>query len=149
MLTENEVMVIFRKKKKEIIKLLGRKATTDIQLTSLGHDMFGKKYTGTYSQDHKPKKLPKCQYFIINTDRRGGNGTHWVAIVKNNNTFYIYDSFARNAKRLIPVFSKGKLIIESDLSDAEQRGDSEVCGQLCLSFLYVVNKHGIRAALLI
>lgn len=147
MLTEKEVNKEFRLRKKQIIKILGRKSTTDQQLTSLGKKLFGKKYVGTFSQDYKPKKTPKCQYFIINTDVLGKPGKHWVAIVKNNNTYYIYDSFARSAKRLIPIFVKGKLIVESDLSDQEQRGLSQVCGQLCLSFLSIVHTYGIRTAL--
>jgi hypothetical protein len=74
-------------------------------------------------------------------------GTHWCAVVKNKNTYYIYDSFARTSRRLLPVFSKGRLVIDSDTSDQEQFGSSEICGQLCLSFLQVVKEHGIRNAI--
>lgn len=148
-LTEKQVTAKFRKYKKEMIKHLGRKSTTDKQLTALGKKLFGKKYIGTFSQDYRVKPQPAKQFFIINTDRKGRPGEHWVAVVKNNNTFYVYDSFARSSHRLIPVFSKNKVTINSDLSDAEQKGNSEVCGQLCLSWLSIVKECGIRNALLI
>ena len=145
-LTEKEVMTKFRSNKRNLIKVLGRKSTTDRQLSDVGRKLFGKKYIGTFSQDYKPNARPNYQFFIINTDTKGGPGEHWVAVVKNNNTYYIYDSFGRKAHKLLHVFTKGKLIIESDL-DAEQRGASQVCGVLCISWLQVVNDFGIRNAL--
>lgn len=147
MLTEKEVTAVFKAYKRKIIKILGRKSTTDKQLTDMGKKMFGAKYIGTFPQNYRPKASPKHQFFIINTHLSGQPGEHWVAIVKNNNTYYVYDSFARTSKKVIPHFQKNKMIIESDLSDAEQRGKSEVCGQLCLSWLAVVNELGIRNAL--
>jgi hypothetical protein len=113
----------------------------------LGKKLFGKRYIGTFSQDYKPQKKPTCQYFIINNQLKGQPGEHWIAIVKNGNTYYIYDSFARHAERLIPIFSKNKLIIESDKTDSEQRGKSEICGALCLSFIATAYELGIRNAL--
>jgi hypothetical protein len=146
-LSEKEVTAKFRTYKRQMIKALGRKATTDKQLTTMGKKLFGKKYIGTFSQNYKVKSSPTTQMFVINTDTSGGPGEHWIAVLKNNNTFYVYDSFARTSKKIIPVFSKNKLIIESDRDDAEQRGQSEVCGQLCLSWLCVAQELGIRNAL--
>jgi hypothetical protein len=146
-LTEEEATAKFKSNKRKFIKVLGRKSTTDQQLTTLGKKLFGNKYVGTYAQDYKPTASPVNQYFIINTDLSGKPGTHWVAIVKNEYTYYIYDSFARTAKRLLPVFTKGRMIIESDLTDAEQQGSSEVCGVLCLAWLKVAHNLGIRSAL--
>jgi hypothetical protein len=148
MLTEKEVISEFNKNKKTLFKTMGKKSTTNIQLNKMGKQMFGKKYQGTFSQSHKPKSKPVNQYFIINTDTKDGPGVHWCAVVKNKNTYYIYDSFGRTSKRLLPVFTQGRLIIDSDY-DAEQFGDSEICGQLCLSWIQVVNDFGIRNALLI
>jgi hypothetical protein len=123
-MNEKDVTAKFNNDKKNIIKILGRKSTTDQQLTNLGKKLFGKKYIGTFPQDYNPKSTPVNQYFIINTDTSGKKGTHWVAIVKNKNTYYIYDSFARKAKRLLPIFTKGKMVINSDLTDQEQFGNS-------------------------
>jgi hypothetical protein len=103
-LSEKEVEKKFKAYKRKMIKILGRKATTDDQLTQLGKRLFGKRYIGTFSQDYKPQKKPTCQYFIINNQLKGQPGEHWIAVVKNGNTYYIYDSFARHAERLIPVF---------------------------------------------
>jgi hypothetical protein len=147
-LSEKEVKAKFNKYKKNLFKIMGKKSTTNHQLDTIGKQLFGAKYIGTFSQSYKPKKKPDHQYFIINTDLANMPGVHWVAVVKNKNTYYIYDSFGRTSKRLLPVFTQGRLIIDSDY-DAEQFGDSEICGQLCLSFLQVVKEFGIRNALLI
>jgi len=148
MVKDKKVDTLFKAYKKKLIAEIGTKATTDTELTKYGKRLFGTKYIGTYSQNEKiPKSNIKQKFYIINVDTVGEPGTHWVAVVQNGNTYYIYDSYARGAKRLIPLFVKGKIIIESDRSDAEQYGDSEICGQLCLSWLCVVNELGIRSAL--
>jgi hypothetical protein len=149
MLSEKEVTAKFNANKKKIIKIMGVKNTTNLQLDRMGKQLFGTKYQGTFSQSYKPRSTPAHQCFIINTDLKGQPGTHWVAVIKNKNTYYIYDSFARTSRRLLPVFTRGRLIIDGDTSDAEQFGDSQICGQLCLSWIQVVKDHGIRNALLI
>jgi hypothetical protein len=146
--TERQVEARFRKYKRQMIQLLGKKATTSHQLTTVGRQLFGAKYRGTFSQDYKAKPTPRHQYFIINVDRRHQPGSHWVGVVKNGKTYYIYDSYARTAKRLLPVFT-GKILkyIESDRSDAEQYGSTEICGPLTLAWLCCVHELGIRNAL--
>ena len=144
-LTEKQVEKVFNKYKRRLIKRLGTRATFADELTNIGRELFGGLYTGTYRQQHKPGRKSR-QFFIINT-ATDGPGDHWVAVVKNNKTYYIYDSFARSSKKLIPVFARGKLTIDSDRSDAEQFGDSQICGQLCLSWLCCVRDLGIRNAL--
>lgn len=146
-LSEKQVERVFSKHKRQMIKRLGIEPTTDEQLTRVGRELFNTKYIGTFPQDYKPKASPKRQYFIINTHTSGQPGEHWVAIVKNGKTYYIYDSFARSASKLLPVFI-GKLskYIESDKGDQEQHGGA-ICGQLCLAWLTVVHTLGVRNAL--
>lgn len=137
--------------KKELIKHLGKHALTDVEVSDMGKKMFGKKYIGTYPVDRVP--LSKNGYMIINTDKYGNPGIHWVGGIKKGHTFYIYDSFGRKGSKILkPLTDKLKLkgikIVNSDL-DNEQRGKSEVCGHLCLSWLYVAHELGINYALLI
>ena len=145
-MNEQQVMKHFNTYKKGLIAKLGTKATTDKQLTTVGKSLFGSKYIGTFSSDYKPRKTPSKQYFIINVDGEQLPGSHWLGIVKNNNTYYIFDSYGRSAKRLIPNFAGGKHIIETD-PDVDQSKTSDICGALCLAWLCTVDKLGIRAAL--
>jgi hypothetical protein len=105
-MNEKDITSTFNSNTKKMITILGRKGTTDQQLTDLGNKLFGRKYIGTFPQNYKVKSSPANQYFIINTDTSGEKGAHWVSIVKNKNTYYSYDSFARKAKRLLPISLK-------------------------------------------
>jgi hypothetical protein len=145
-LTEKQVMRVFNAHKKRLIKQLGSKSTSDKQLTDTGKLLLGPRFQGAFPQNHTIKTTPKVQYLILNVDTRGKPGSHWVGVVKNNKTFYVFDSFGRTSRKLLPIFSRGKLVIDSEY-DAEQFGSSEVCGQLCICWLMTVRQLGIRNAL--
>jgi hypothetical protein len=145
-MTEKQVMRVFNAHKRRLIKQLGRKSTSDKQLTDTGKLLLGSSFQGAFPQNYRVRKTPKRQTFILNTDTSGGPGEHWVSVIKNNKTFYVYDSFGRSSRKLLPVFSRGKLVIDSEY-DAEQADDTEIWGQLCLSWLLTVQQLGIRNAL--
>ena len=154
-MTEHQVEKLFRKYKKDIIKKLGRNATTDKQLTLVGKELFGKRYIGTFSQDTvSVGAFGKTGMLIANTDTRDKNGKHWFSVYMTPKTIYIYDSYGRPSAKLLKILSKHAKdrkmnVIDSDTTDQEQKGNSEVCGQLCLAFLCVVRDLGIKKALLI
>ena len=139
-------MRVFNAHKRRIIKQLGRKSTTDKQLTDTGKMLLGSSFQGAFPQNYRVRNKPKKQTFILNTHKSGDPGEHWVAVVKNDKTYYVFDSFGRTSHKLLPVFSRGKLVVDSEY-DAEQFGSSEICGQLCLSWLLCVQQLGIRNAL--
>lgn len=152
MTEEKKAEKLFRQYKTKLLKVLGRKATYDSDLTRVGTQLFGSKYLGTFPQDKAP--LGRTGMAIINTDVSKGPGIHWVALYLTPKTVYVYDSFARPTSQLLKILTKnakGKKIkmIESDRSDAEQKKTSEVCGVLCLSWLAVIRDLGVRKALLI
>lgn len=147
-MTEKDVMTVFNAHKRRLLLQLGRKATTNTQLTHTGRLLLGSCFKGAHPQDYQIKKTPKIQYFILNNHKKGQSGEHWVAILKNGNVYYVYDSFGRTSNKLLPHFSKNRIIIDSDY-DAEQFGESEICGQLCLAWLLCVKELGIRNALLV
>ena len=138
---------LFRKYKAVLIRIAGRRALFDITLDSIGKSLFHKKWLGVYSQKDA---LFKPGYQVLNTSNRAP-GTHWVSLFIEGKTVYIYDSFGRPTKSLLKGFyskakAKGFSVQDSDY-DAEQRGDSEVCGVLALSWLLVIKNLGITAAL--
>ena len=90
-------------------------------------------------------------YFIINTDVVGGKGIHWIAIVKQSQQIYVYDSFGRQAKHIIPVFyqkmsDRKFTIFNTDTSDADQHGYTSVdCGHRSISALMIMKKYGLKS----
>lgn len=131
--------------KKKIIKLLGKEALYSDQITKLCRKLFGRKYIGTYAQDTMPLNLNG--YMIVNVDTKGKKGSHWVALVHESKHVYVYDSFGRKTKNLLPILAKklkNKKLIEVDADHKpEQFGDTSICGQLAISFLATVDKYGI------
>jgi len=149
-MTEKKAEDVFRLYKTKLLKVLGRKATYDSDLTRVGKQLFGSKYLGTFPQDKAP--LGGTGMAIINTDVSKGPGVHWVALYLTYKTVYVYDSFARPTSQLLKILTKNAKskkikLIESDRTDAEQKKTSEVCGVLCLAWLAVTRDLGIRAAI--
>jgi hypothetical protein len=133
---------------REIVKEWGSHALSDLEVTKIGKILLGSKYLGTFPQD---KAKFKPGYFIINVDREGSIGSHWCSVfVDSKKNMYVYDSFARPSKKLLPYLYKNakdkgfKLIDVNKKSDQHKK--SNICGALSLSWLSAVNKFGIQAA---
>ena len=139
----------FLKFKQYFIKRLGRKATTDVQLSKEGEIHFGKRFLGVFMQNEI--NLIASGMLIANVDNTGQPGSHWVSCVICPKTIYVYDSFGRPSTQLLKTLSRNPMkrnikIVDSDYSP-EQFGKSEICGPLCLAWLACVKKHGVRSAL--
>ena len=50
-------------------------------------------FRGVFLPDTLPKKLNKKECGIVNFDKSGGPGTHWVAWYKNGKTKIYFDSY--------------------------------------------------------
>ena len=145
---EKKAENVFRLYKAELISKLGRKALNSDTIDKYGKLLFQSKYRGSFAQNKKFEK--KSGYYIINTDLESGKGIHWVSLILTAKTAYIYDSFGRDPKKLLPHLiqhlAKYK-IVSSDRKDSEQKGDSAICGHASLAFLLVAQKLGIRSAI--
>ncbi len=128
---------------RKIEKVIGNKSTDSLQLNQLGKKLFGNKFLGCYPIDQIPV-MKQGQYCILNQDKTGGPGIHWLGCYKNNNHYNIYDSFGRSSDKLLGL----KNTIDSK-HDAEQKEIEQNCGQRSLSWLLCVQKYGIENALLI
>jgi hypothetical protein len=143
---KTEAEKLFLKYKQKFIKNLGK--------DGMYNDEFKKTIpflTDVYA--HDTAKVKKG-YFIINTDISTGKGEHWIACYITDKRCYLYDSFSRTPKYLVPLFvkkleAKNIKIFESDPKDKEQYGNTQVCGQLCCAWLCVVKELGIRKAMTI
>jgi hypothetical protein len=86
-------------------------------------------------------------YSILNTDDSSKSGTHWVALVQNGNTLYVYDSFGRTKEYLMKQFNDWmnrnnyKVIFVN--KKGEQNGKQLNCGLRCLLWLIFVDKYGL------
>ena len=145
----------FLKYKTIIIKQVGKKAMYNDTLDKICKGLFKSRYIGTYLLDKVPiKKYPSTSYFIINTSKSNEDGEHWIALVLHGSNAYIYDSFGRKSENIIKsltnILNKKKIHYYDSNHDAEQHGyNSEICGQLCVSWLICYDKFGSDSALLI
>ena len=150
-LTEANAHKKFEQYARQLIKVLGRKATTGKQIDTVGKRLFGNKYMGSYAQDDKSIPWRNNKFYIINTDKKNGPGIHWVSLYNAGKTAYLYDSYGRNHKSLLrhltkQLKEKNIKIVNSD-QDKEQSKSSAICGPLSLAWLAVVHNYGIRSAL--
>lgn len=100
--------------------------------------------TGVYASDEKHKNFKNNSCFIINTDRKGESGTHWVAGVNYNKKTYLYDSFGRNNLYFPSLQGRRIQYTNPDKEQIQQQTD---CGQRCISALLVFFRHGLQSYL--
>lgn len=124
---------------KIIKKELKDNATTGDQLYQLCRELR-LPLTGVYACDEKQKHFRNNSCFIINTDRKGQAGVHWVAGVNYGGRTYLYDSFGRNNLNF-PSLRKKK--ISYTAPDKEQLETQTDCGPRCISALLVFYHNGL------
>ena len=138
---------------KQIYPLTGVNSTFMNDLDKVGRKLFGVKFKGVFPSDKIPKLNDLKPYCILNLDKSTQGGSHWIAVAKipKVDETLVYDSFARSNKQIIPDLSKSGngLLIDSDLSDAEQKISQTDCGARSLAFLVVFDKYGSDVAKLI
>lgn len=147
---EGKAEEIYKYYLKRFEKILGNKATSSEELTSLGKKIFGGKYIGTLPRDliNGNTFSNKKKYVIINNQTSDKGGEHWVASAYNDGTIYSYDSYGNNIFELIPELRQFNKVVNAD-RDAEQVGNQENCGARCMTWLYMFDRYGKEKALLI
>ena len=139
----------FKKLKKLFVKRLGKKALYNDELECVGKKLFKSSWNGVHAQDGV---VFKPGFQIINTSHRKEEGEHWVALYVEDNTMFVYDSYARPSRNLLKTLTKrakkNKIVVcDSDRSDKEQRDNTEICGALCCAWLVCVQNYGIDSAM--
>ena len=138
--------ITYNKVLKTIINkgLLRNDNAGDQELTIVGKQFFGDDYIGTFPSDKIPKKNG---YMIVNLDNSSQGGSHWIALYQKNGKKYVYDSFGRKTKKILPSL-KGGSIFDAEY-DPEQGIREGNCGARSMSFLYVLDKLGLDVAMTI
>lgn len=114
-------------------------ATTGEELYQLAHELR-LPLTGIYASDEKQKHFRNNSCFIINTDRKGQAGTHWVGGINYGGRTYLYDSFGRNNLKFQSLKGRKISYTAPDKEQLEQQTD---CGQRCISALLVFYHNGL------
>ena len=129
----------------------GDKTTYLGQLEGVGKKLLGVKFKGVFPSDKIPQLNDLSPYCILNLDKSGEPGSHWIALAKmrNGNTLF-YDSFGRDGVKLIPNvrYSGNGRIINTE-RDSEQRVSQTNCGARCIGFLCIFDEWGEDVAKLI
>jgi hypothetical protein len=156
-MSENQIEKQFKKYKRRYIAKLGNHPLDNTEIDLFCKSQFGNKYRGCFGQNAPITYKPG--YYVFNTDISSQPGEHWIAGFATKKTMYIFDTFARDFDKLVPILTKrlkkqGLKIVSSDRSDKEQRATNKgelvvTCGHSCLSWITCVHEFGIRKAILI
>ena len=130
---------IFKTLFKKLLKLLPRRALTNIDLIKYAKLLKVPHFRGVFMRNELPKRIKKYETGIVNLDNDWGTGTHWTAYIKNNNNINYFDSFGnlRPPKELITYFlSDGSRNNITYNYDTYQSFNDSTCGHLSLQFIY-------------
>ena len=94
-------------------------------------------FRGVFLLDTIPTKPNKKECGIVNFDKSGGSGTHWVAWYKNGKTKIYFDSYGiQPPTEVIRYLGKS---INYNTDQIQPRGEV-FCGHLCLYVLKELNE---------
>ena len=129
----------------------GKNTTYSNELEKVCRELFGVKFKGVFASDKIPRLTSLAPYCILNLDKSGESGSHWVALAKCKDGAMLYDSFGRDDTVIIKNlrFSGNGKIIDSDKKDVEQKIKEKNCGARCIAWLLVFNDLGEEYAQLI
>ena len=131
------------------IPLLTDQSTYSNDLERVGKMFLGNQFVGVFPADKIPT-LANGEYTIVNLDKTGQAGSHWVSLAKHNGKITVYDSFGRDHKKIIPlvITSGNGTVIDTD-RDAEQTINEYNCGARCFSWILLHKYWGPDMAQLI
>lgn len=148
-MSESTAKDIFLKYKNELIKEFGSDGLTNQDCNFVGKRNFGRHWGGCLPYDKVHVKPNK--YYVVNTSSSGQPGTHWLALITINKHAYLWDSYNRAVKRLVPhlihslIKHHYKIGPQGLEHPMEQIGtSSQVCGQESLAYLLTVRDIGIN-----
>ena len=102
---------------------------------SKDEDISKNNFLGVFAADKIPHFIPPFCCFIMNTDRQGLEGEHWVCIFCKGGMKFYFDSYDGNEiygnenwrQFLSKEWNRNNIVL--------QQLDSDVCGDYCIYFL--------------
>lgn len=99
--------------------------------------MFGSMFDGVFAKNQLPAGSRPNRAFILNTDTSNLPGSHWIAVVVNENKAYIFDPLCMIPPPLRLIYWMNQRYQNWDYNKRQvQPIDSVACGQYCIHFLY-------------
>jgi len=131
--------------KQVVIPITGDTTTYLSELERVGNKLLGTNFKGVFASDRIPRLNELKKYCILNLDKTGEPGSHWVAIAKDGKKTWVYDSFGRSHVKIIKglKYSGNGRIVEPQ-RDAEQSIEETNCGALSLAWLVLHDGWGSR-----
>ena len=112
--------------------ILPNKPLNNFELEDVAKRLKIPYFRGVFLLDTLPKKLNKKECGIVNFDKSGGSGTHWVAWYKNGKTKIYFDSYGVQPPTEV-INYLGNSIYHN--TDQVQPVREVFCGHLCLYVL--------------
>ena len=109
--------------------ILPNKPLSNFELEDAAKRLKILSFRGVFLLDTLPKKPNKKECLIVNFDKSGGSGTHWVAWYKNGKTKIYFDSYGVQPPIEV-IRYLGKPICYN--TDQVQPMGQVFCGHLCL-----------------
>ena len=113
------------------------KPLNNFELEEASKKLKIKCFRGVFLLDTLPKKLNKKECGIVNFDKSGGSGTHWVAWYKNGKNKIYFDSYGIQPP--VEVINYLGKPIHYNTDQVQPRGEV-FCGHLCLYVLKELNE---------
>ena len=112
--------------------ILPNKPLSNFELENAARKLKISYFRGVFLLDTLPRKPNKKECGIVNFDKSGGSGTHWVAWYKNGKTKIYFDSYGVQPP-LEVIHYLGSSIHYN--TDQLQPAGEVFCGHLCLYVL--------------
>src|SRR5271165_3597114 len=142
---------VFLKHKNNIIEEYGKEALDSDVCNKIGKQYFKNNWGGCVSWNNV--HIARNKYFVVNTSSSHHNhpGIHWMGLVTIGKHAYLWDSFNRSVKKLLPHLVHRLIKHGYKLGDTNHLMDqightSQVCGHESLAFLMTVRDIGIERA---
>jgi len=140
---------IFLKNKSVVLKEVGKDALGTHDCNKIGSKYLKRAWGGCVPWNKLSLKPNK--YYVINTSSSGHPGIHWMGLVTHGKHAYLWDSYNRPVRRLVPHLVKSIIkhgyVIGMTKHPMDQVGtSSHVCGQDSLAWLMTVHEIGIHRA---
>ena len=112
--------------------ILPNKPLNNFELEDVAKRLKIPYFRGVFLLDTLPKKLNKKECGIVNFDKSGGSGTHWVAWYKNGKTKIYFDSYGVQPPTEVINYLGNSIYYNTD---QVQPVREVFCGHLCLYVL--------------
>ena len=121
---------------------------TNIDLVNIGKEVFEPLGHNVMRNSDYAFEDMHGEYSIVNTDN--GTGIHWTSVYQEHDKVYVFDTFGRDIKKLMPEFAKrsrtnGYIIVNANSKyDHEQEDVQNDCGLRSMAWLILTHSKGIN-----